>query len=94
MTGILETYYILTIFQGSICCGYGNIGVATKGYDCVMIPGASTFNLNPAPNSICGQGAGLVKVTGAIATTICSKYFHFELIRQNYKRLIGGCCFS
>jgi len=45
------------------------------GYDCVMIPGASkiTANNNPAPNSICGQGAGLVTATGMTSTTVCSK---------------------
>jgi hypothetical protein len=40
-----------------------------------MIPGASkaaTVNA-PAPNSICGNGAGLVSAMGKIAKTICSK---------------------
>jgi hypothetical protein len=40
-----------------------------------MIPGASkaaTVNV-PVPNSICGNGAGLVTAMGKIAKTICSK---------------------
>jgi len=49
----------------------------TSGYDCVMIPGASkaTAAKNPAPNSLCGNGAGLVTVAaGVISKTVCSKY--------------------
>ncbi len=25
---------------GSMCCSYGTMGKQTKGYDCLMIPGA------------------------------------------------------
>jgi hypothetical protein len=28
--------------QGSECCAYGNDGMGTDGYDCVIIPGASS----------------------------------------------------
>ena len=41
-----------------------------------MIPGASkiTSMKSPAPNSICGQGVGLVTATiGTVSTTVCSK---------------------
>jgi hypothetical protein len=31
--------------QGSLCCGYGTDGKKTNGYDCVMIPGASTMTM-------------------------------------------------
>ena len=64
--------------QATKCCGYGVTGLETKGYDCVMIPGA-TMAANPnlrvqVPSSICGNGAGLVSATGTISKTICSKY--------------------
>jgi hypothetical protein len=26
-------------FQGSLCCGYGQDGMKTMGYDCVLLPG-------------------------------------------------------
>ena len=67
-------------WQGSICCGYGSKGTKTTGYDCVMIPGASkaTANKNPAPNSICGNGKGLITTAVAaamITKTVCSNCF-------------------
>ena len=53
------------------------------GYDCVMIPGASKLAagiITPAPNSICGNSKGLVvKATGMISTTVCSKYYPFRM---------------
>ncbi len=66
----------LFVQQGSVCCGYGNLGVAISGYDCVMIPGASKVQApigTPVPNSICGNGAGLVTASGTTSTTVCSK---------------------
>ena len=47
-----------------------------------MIPGASkaTVAKNPAPNSICGQGAGLVSATGTTSVTVCSKYLQLVLL--------------
>jgi hypothetical protein len=69
--------FTLFLQQGSVCCGYGSKGVAISGYDCVMIPGASKFQApigTPVPNSICGNGKGLVtKATDAVSTTVCSK---------------------
>ena len=54
----------------------------TKGYDCVMIPGASN-GLTPIvmrPNTYCGRSKGLVKsAAGAISTTVCSKFSTFLL---------------
>jgi hypothetical protein len=68
-------------FQGSICCGYGAGGVDLNGYDCVMIPGASKVTnaiYTPAPNSICGNKKGLVKVVSGASTTLCSKFFQLN----------------
>jgi hypothetical protein len=64
--------------QGSNCCGYGSVGTDTIGYDCVIIPGAAkeTAKRNPAPNSICGNGKGLITTTKAskkASKTVCSK---------------------
>jgi hypothetical protein len=42
-----------------------------------MIPGASkaTAAKNPAPNSICGNGFGLVTLaSGKVSKTVCSKF--------------------
>ncbi len=76
-------FAISFVLQGSICCGYGSKGTKTTGYDCIMIPGASkaTAMKNPAPNSICGNGKGLINTTIAamkISTTVCSKFFAFS----------------
>ena len=52
------------------------------GYDCVMIPGASkiTVDLNPAPNSLCGNNKGLVTAAaGTTSTTVCSKLLSLTL---------------
>jgi xanthine/uracil permease len=41
-----------------------------------MIPGAEMTVagvINPAPNSICGNNMGLVRVAGGVSTTICSE---------------------
>ena len=62
-------------FQGSSCCAYGTTGKATKGYDCVIIPGAAKVTGALLKNqAICGK-AGLVTKTTVMAggTTICSK---------------------
>ena len=75
---------IFYTFQGSVCCGYGAAGVDANGYDCVMIPGASMFAagfvFSPAPNSVCGNGAGLVNALGGASTTLCSEYFCQKLL--------------
>ncbi len=57
-----------------MCCAYGVAGMANMGFDCVVIPGASNFlNKLPVPNSICGQGKGLVTAIGGDSKTVCSK---------------------
>jgi hypothetical protein len=52
------------------------LGTKTTGYDCVMIPGASkASNKAPVPNSICGNGKGLVTtVIGMTPATVCSEF--------------------
>lgn len=62
--------------KGSICCGYGVSGVATLGYDCVVIPGAlkSTDMEMMAGSQICGRSKGLATMpTATMAKTVCSK---------------------
>ena len=67
--------------QGSLCCGYGSLGMSTKGYDCVIIPGAqkaaspSTLIKNQA---FCG--AYLVAAAGSIGATICSKFLDLKIL--------------
>jgi hypothetical protein len=63
--------------QNSKCCGYGSVGVDTKGFDCVIIPGAvkSLTPFTGVANQFCG-GKGFVTIAGGsvIAATVCSKY--------------------
>ena len=49
--------------------------LTSLGYDCVMIPGATkASNKSPVPNSICGNGKGLVTLAaGTTSATVCSK---------------------
>merc|ERR1711936_369655 len=67
---------------GTMCCNYGTDGkkIATHGYDCVMIPGASDGNGVAKPPKICGTDAGLVTAAGANSKTICSKSQPFRII--------------
>ena len=73
---------IVYSFQGSKCCSYGAAGLTTKGYDCVMIPGAMTKATSPAalvPNqSFCG-GNLVTADTLTVAKTICSE----SMIKNN-----------
>ena len=63
----------------SFCCGYGALGMANMGYDCVMIPGATKYTgKTQKPVSICGNGVGLVTATSMIARTVCSKSVTFN----------------
>ena len=51
------------------------------GYECVMIPGA-TKAAAPVPNSICGNGLGLVTaMANTAATTICSEHKNISAIK-------------
>ena len=63
-------------FQASKCCSYGAAGTTTKGYDCVMIPGAETKATSPAalvPNqAFCGGNLVILDAT-TVAKTICSE---------------------
>ena len=70
---------IFAFQQGNVCCAYGTKGLGSQGYDCVMIPGASTADVTraPAPNSYCGAAfvtfGGSVISTFANTRTVCSK---------------------
>lgn len=69
-----------------MCCGYGLDGKGTKGYDCIVIPGASKVNApgTPVANNICGQALATIAGGTVIATTICSKYLYLlsKYLRQ------------
>ena len=68
-----------------MCCGYGVDGKATKGFDCVIIPGASrktaktssgvTTNGDIKDSEFCGRQLGVHETTQANGprATICSK---------------------
>ncbi len=56
----------------SSCCNYVASVTKTKGYDCILIPGASTFtNQNMNVPQICGSAKGIG--TGAASSTVCSE---------------------
>ena len=56
--------------QPTVCCGYGINGDKTTGYDCVMVPGASSkLSGNVKSPSICGRR--FVTASGNTAATIC-----------------------
>ena len=60
-----------------MCCQYGTDGnkIATAGYDCLQIPGASKADAAAlvAPK-LCGSAFGLVTAAGVTQVTICCKY--------------------
>ena len=77
---MLKQHFVF--LQGSFCCGYGNndAAIAFKGYDCVMVPGASTGGAMALmkAQSICGRlfGTKLVPVgpdTTAMHASVCCK---------------------
>ena len=46
-----------------LCCGYGNSGLDTRGYDCLVIPGAlSEDGLGLFANEFCGASKGLASL--------------------------------
>ena len=60
---------------GAVCCGYGTDGMATTGYDCLIIPGAEKdSNGEVKADQFCGRSQGLVTHTssGMPAVTVCS----------------------
>jgi len=66
--------------KGTLCCGYGQKGTKTEGYDCVQIPGAMKPDASAVvPQQICGGNKGLVSATGMTAVTICSSTTPFSV---------------
>lgn len=62
------------LFQGSKCCGYGSKGTDTKGYDCLVIPGAAkTAGALIKNNAFCGQFGLVTTKSGTTRKTICSE---------------------
>ena len=53
------------------CCRYGTNGLATRGYDCVVIPGAEKVGGAHADSRICGRSEGLI-TQNAPATVCCN----------------------
>lgn len=61
---------------GTGCCGYGNNGKVTTGYDCVMIPSATkqaTAGVVIGANAFCGRSSGLASQATGAAKTVCCK---------------------
>ncbi|XP_071749656.1 uncharacterized protein [Lepeophtheirus salmonis] len=66
--------------KGSVCCGYGEDGMKTSGYDCVIIPGAEKKTGKLAnSNAFCGRSKGLVDMTMGDAKTVCSRALPFSI---------------
>jgi len=69
------------------CCQYGIIAGndasdngSIGGYDCLMIPGATTGTAAAAkPNCIAGAGGGIVVASGTTSKTVCSKNVPFRI---------------
>ena len=70
------------VLMSSKCCGYGNDAAdSTKGFDCVLIPGATKKATSAgaavtlpsgAGNGFCGGELGTIQSSIA-AATVCSK---------------------
>merc|ERR1712226_364699 len=76
------------------CCNYGKDGMATKGYDCVEIPGAvkgkTTSKAVSNGDRFCGRSKGLgtaIAKTATAAGTVCSFDipFHITFYSDNYE---------
>jgi len=77
------------IINQNSCCGYGLVpekdtdaNGGNGGYDCLMIPGATTGTASAAkPNAICGGAGGVATATAAApaSKTICSKNVPFRI---------------
>jgi len=74
------------------CCGYGNAGVGTSGFDCLSIPGAfaaQTTTKFYAGNFFCGRDKGLPSKTNVLnaAGTVCSDRtpFYIRFISDQYE---------
>jgi len=70
--------------KGEICCNYGSKGTATKGYDCVVIPGVAKTGGTKITNvAICGN-VGLITKSGTSKAggkgkTLCTAQIPFKL---------------
>jgi hypothetical protein len=65
------------VSQNSVCCGYGDTGKNTKGYDCLVIPGASKFTGKTilAANHFCGNALVTANNVASTSKTICSESY-------------------
>ncbi len=83
------------IFQGSHCCGYGADGGTSNGYDCVMIPGATSFaNKAQKGNSICGQFFVTLPTTAINKTICCKPYMGFICLKTSILYLFVSKTFN
>ena len=60
-----------------MACGYGATGKKTTGYDCVMIPGGSTFTNGAMKGDSVGGRIFNMVIANAIATvsaSVCCEY--------------------
>ncbi len=65
------------LVKDSVCCGYGNNGIGTGGFDCAIIVGASKTGGTSLPGSeFCGR-MGLATANNAAANTVCSESIFF-----------------
>ena len=74
----LDVQSFLNFLKGKFtCCGYGTDGKGTKGFDCIIIPGAAKMT-SPfvllASQAFCGQGGLGTKADRSVLVTVCSKY--------------------
>ena len=73
-----------SVKTGSGCCGYGNAqtGKTTVGYDCAVIPQASSSkgaSKKALGNGICGGRLGLTAAS-TTAATVCCKFWRLKWI--------------
>lgn len=81
--------------KGSLCCGYGSTGLkSSKGYDCLLVPGASkTVGTRLISSRVCGGNFGTaianmaVPARTAAMSTVCTKQapFMIEFITDNWE---------
>ncbi len=80
-------------FKISSCCGYGSNGQATKGFDCVVIPGAMKMPPStavPLTSRFCGRGIGLrTNMATPTAATVCSSAFNIRFLSDTFEFATG-----
>ena len=60
-----------------MACGYGTDGKKTMGFDCVMIPGGSTFtNGAMKGDSVAGRIFNMKTAAAIASASVCCKYKH------------------